>query len=108
MEKAEGIPLFQRWGNMTEFQKLELIKCLTKLENQLFSIQFPAYGNLYFLPPNANSFSYQVLDHTFNPTGSYCVGPSCDRVFMLESHASPASPTVEKGPCKYFEPYIWR
>jgi hypothetical protein len=104
MEKAEGVPLFQQWGNMTEFQKLQLIKCLTKIESQLSSIQFSAYGNLYSLPPNTNSFSYRVLGPAVNPTGSYCVGPLCDRVSTLESQTDPASSTAEKGPCGYFEP----
>ncbi|GAQ03979.1 hypothetical protein ALT_1300 [Aspergillus lentulus] len=47
MEKAAGVPLFQRWADMAEIDQLELIKNLTKLEAQLSSIQSPAYGGLY-------------------------------------------------------------
>jgi hypothetical protein len=47
MEKAGGVPLFQLWAKMTQLSKLELIKGLTKLENQLASIRVPAYGCLY-------------------------------------------------------------
>ncbi|KAJ9261706.1 hypothetical protein DTO195F2_3964 [Paecilomyces variotii] len=47
MEKAAGVPLFQRWANMKEIEKLELIKNLTKFEAQLSAIRFPAYGGLY-------------------------------------------------------------
>ncbi|GLI81160.1 hypothetical protein PoHVEF18_009532 [Penicillium ochrochloron] len=47
MEKAAGVPLFQEWGSMTEFEKLQLIKNLTRLEAQLAKIKFPAYGELY-------------------------------------------------------------
>lgn len=32
---------------MTEFEKSQLIKNLTKLEAQLAAIKFPAYGGLY-------------------------------------------------------------
>ncbi|KAI2788557.1 hypothetical protein POX_e06576 [Penicillium oxalicum] len=55
MEKAPGVPLFQVWGTMTEFEKLRLIKNLTQLEAQLATIKFP------------------VL--------SFCIGPSCDRAY---------------------------
>ncbi|KAJ5634871.1 hypothetical protein N7528_002713 [Penicillium herquei] len=47
MEKAPGIPLFQVWGTMPEFDRLHLIKNLTELEAQLAAIKFPAYGGLY-------------------------------------------------------------
>jgi hypothetical protein len=47
MEKVTGVPLFERWGEMTEVEKLELIKHLTQLEAQLSAISFPAYGGLY-------------------------------------------------------------
>ncbi|KAJ5368331.1 uncharacterized protein N7496_008091 [Penicillium cataractarum] len=41
MDKAPGVPLFQVWGTMTEFERLQLIKNLTKLEAQLATIKFP-------------------------------------------------------------------
>ncbi|KFY47423.1 hypothetical protein V496_10658 [Pseudogymnoascus sp. VKM F-4515 (FW-2607)] len=96
MEKAQGVPLFQQWGKMTEISKLVLIKGLTKLENQLASIQFPAYGSLYFRESCPNLASYQPLDATQDSTGSYCVGPSCDREYMLRIGDN--SVDVDKGP----------
>lgn len=67
MEKAAGIPLFQVWGTMTEFDKLQLIKNLTKFESQLADIKFPAYGGLY-LRTDMNHFNRPLdedieLDH---------------------------------------------
>lgn len=47
MEKAPGVPLFQVWGTMTEFEKLQLIKNLTQLEAQFAKVKFPVYGGLY-------------------------------------------------------------
>lgn len=61
MEKAAGVPLFQRWGSMTEFDKLQLIKNLTKLEAQLSAIQFPAYGGLYLRTDIKGSLSPMEL-----------------------------------------------
>ncbi|KFY81622.1 hypothetical protein V500_11237 [Pseudogymnoascus sp. VKM F-4518 (FW-2643)] len=73
MEKAKGVQLFQRWGEMKQLSKMELIKSLTKLENQLASIRFPAYGSLLILR-----------------------GPSCERAYMLQ--ISDNSMDVDKGP----------
>ncbi|OBT59176.1 hypothetical protein VE04_00660 [Pseudogymnoascus sp. 24MN13] len=75
MEKAGGVPLFQLWAKMTQLSKLELIKGLIKLENQLASIRFPAYGCL-----------------------SYCVGPSCERAYMLQTSDSSMDLNVNTGP----------
>jgi hypothetical protein len=47
IEKATGIPLFQEWGSMTDFEKQQLIKNLTRLEPQFAKIKFSAYGGLY-------------------------------------------------------------
>ncbi|KAJ6170948.1 Aminoglycoside phosphotransferase [Penicillium chermesinum] len=83
MEKAHGVPLFQRWGSMTEFEKLQLIKNLTKLEAQLSAIQFPAYGGLY-LRTGGIPGSTRPLDNDIDPSESFQIGPSCDRAFNLE------------------------
>lgn len=48
MEKAAGVPLFERWGKMAQIEKMELIKNLTQLEAQLAAISFPAYGGAVF------------------------------------------------------------
>lgn len=69
MEKAAGVPLFQRWGEMTEYVKLQLIKNLTKLETQLAAIRFPAYGGLYLR--SDTSRSTRPLDHEIDPTQSF-------------------------------------
>ena len=104
MDKAEGVPLFQQWGKMTEFSKLELIKGLTKLKNQLASIRFPAYGSLYLRDLCPELVRYQPLGFVEDPAGSYCVGPSCERAYMLQGRDS--SLHIDKGPCKSPKWYI--
>ena len=88
MEKARGVQLFQRWGEMTQLSKMELIKSLTKLENQLASIRsirFPAYGSLYRRDYCPDLVRYQPLDAVEDSTGPYCVEPSCERAYMLQT-----------------------
>lgn len=78
MEKAPGVPLFQIWGTLTEFEKLQLIKNLTKLEAQLASIKFPVCGGLYVRTDMSRP--NRVLDDDIDPSQSFCIGPSCDRL----------------------------
>lgn len=77
---------------MTEFEKLQLIKNLTKLEAQLSAIKFPAYGGLYFR--RDMSRLNKSLDGEIDPSKSFCIGTSCDRSFDAEL-------TLEndQGPC---------
>lgn len=92
MEKATGVPLFQRWGSMTEFEKLQLIKNLTKIEAQLSARQFPAYGGLYLRTGIRGST--RSLDDDIDPSKSFQIGPSCDRTF------NPDMPReFNQGPC---------
>lgn len=97
MEKAAGVPLFQEWGSMTEFEKLQLIKNLTRLEAQLATIKFPAYGGLY--TRKDMSRPNRSLDGDIDPSQSFCIGPSCDRVYDPDI-------TVEfnRGPCAFPAP----
>lgn len=92
MEKAPGIPLFQVWGTMTEFEKLQLIKNLTKLEAQLATIKFPLYGGLYLRTDTSRL--NRPLDDDIDPSQSFCIGPSCDRAYNTDM-------TLEfnQGPC---------
>ncbi|KAJ5203019.1 hypothetical protein N7449_005098 [Penicillium cf. viridicatum] len=89
MEKAAGVPLFQVWGSMTEFDQLQLIRNLTQIEAQLSAIHFPAYGGLYLRTdieqPN------KPLDNELDP--SFCIGPSCDRGYNPDP-----SLDFDKGP----------
>ncbi|RHZ45930.1 uncharacterized protein CDV56_101161 [Aspergillus thermomutatus] len=86
MEKATGVPLFERWGKMTELEKLELIKNLTQLEAQLSAISFPAYGGLY-LRADADRLKHQDLDGNVDKQGLFCIGPSPDRSFDVDTVA---------------------
>ncbi|KAL4778356.1 kinase-like domain-containing protein [Aspergillus varians] len=87
MEKASGVPLFDQWGKMAEIAKLELIKNLTQLEAQLSAISFPAYGGLY-LRADADHLKHQDLDGSMDETHTFCIGPSPDRSFDINTTAN--------------------
>lgn len=90
---------------MTQLSKLELIKGLTRLENQLASIRFPAYGSLYLRDSCPDLVRYQPLDTSEDSAISYCVGPSCERSYMLQTGNNSMERNVDKGPCKNLKSY---
>ncbi|KAL2822110.1 kinase-like domain-containing protein [Aspergillus granulosus] len=102
MEKAIGVPLFERWGTMAEVEKLELIKHLTEFEAQLSAISFPAYGGIY-LRADADRLRYQNLGSDVDKQHLFCIGPSPDRSFDADTVANitTGDDSVNNGPCKY-------
>lgn len=100
MEKAAGIQLFKMWPEMDESSRLALIERLTKLESQLASVRFPAFGSLYLRQSITDEAMRKLLDSSIDPSKSYCIGPSCDRSWLLEPCMATSKPEFDIGPCK--------
>lgn len=98
MEKAPGIQLFKVWNEISAVDRLELIQNLTYLEEQLSSIHFPAYGNLYFR--HSISSRSIPLDLSLDPASMYCIGPSCGSAWTDGTSPIDLSPNIDAGPCK--------
>ncbi|EGD94286.1 serine/threonine protein kinase [Trichophyton tonsurans CBS 112818] len=84
MEKAAGILLFKIWGEISLSDKLELVKRLTAFERELCSLQLPAYGSLYLRSFGGGLPNFKPLGIEADPSQSYCVGRSADRVYAPE------------------------
>ena len=100
MEKAPGIQLFKVWDDITQADRLKLIKSLTKLENQLSTIRFPAYGSLYFRHSISKASEQISLDSSIDPTSSFCVGPSCGPAWTDGTSPADIQPEIDAGPCE--------
>lgn len=100
MEKAIGVQLYKVWGDLDESGRLKLIQNLTLLEHQLFSIRFPAYGNLYFRKsvPDASCIP---LGEDIDPSGSYCIGPASDNPWLGYQSTKNKQSIDDLGPCKF-------
>ena len=105
MEKSPGIQLFEVWDNTTEADRLRLIKSLTQLEHQLAAIRFPAYGSLYFRHSVSKASERVVLDSSVDPTGMFCVGPSCGPAWTDGTSSTDIEPNIDAGPCKSFRSF---
>jgi hypothetical protein len=100
MENAEGTQLFKVWGGMNDSIRLCLIERLTKLENQLASIEFPAYGGLYLRDSISDDVKAQHLNATIDPSASYCIGPLCEQSWLLNPNMKTSGGELDIGPCK--------
>ncbi|KAL8741925.1 MAG: hypothetical protein Q9190_005524 [Brigantiaea leucoxantha] len=98
MEKAPGIQLFKVWDDITEADRLSLIKGLTQLESQFAAIRFPAYGSLYFRHSISKASERILLDSSVDPTGSFCVGPACGPAWTDGISPADIQPDIDAGP----------
>ncbi|KAL2354250.1 hypothetical protein BJ546DRAFT_978746 [Cryomyces antarcticus] len=81
MEKVAGVQLFKKWDDINVPNRFELIQKLTVLESQLASLTLPAYGSLYLRQSISEETQRIDLSSNLDPSGLYCVGPSCDRLW---------------------------
>ena len=83
-------------------RQVGFIKQLTSLESQLSSIQFPAYGSLYLSESsNIPNDKRVILPSDIDSSGSYFVGPSSDRSWMVVG-AGTVNHDFNPGPCRHF------
>lgn len=99
MEKAPGQQLFMTWSAMTIQEHFDLVEQLTQFEAELASIQFPANGSLYFCESMTDGEHWIALDRTVDPSGQFCIGPSCERAWSARGKIL-TPPSQLNGPCK--------
>ncbi|KAM5435762.1 hypothetical protein MferCBS31731_006211 [Microsporum ferrugineum] len=104
MEKAPGVQLYTKWGDMSGTSRIALAKHLGELESQLACIHFPVSGSL-FLRDTATGLECQPLCKTLDPSQSYCIGPSIDRSWYTESGSQTPSPKINNGPWSSLHDY---
>ncbi|PGH23787.1 hypothetical protein AJ80_02217 [Polytolypa hystricis UAMH7299] len=79
MEKIRGIPLAQRWETMNTLERFKIIDQIVEMERELGSLEFPAYGGLYLRDSMPSGYRHYPLPVDLDPSGLFCVGPSCNR-----------------------------
>lgn len=102
MEKATGQQLFTTWSSMTIGNQFSLVEQLTQFEAELASIQFPANGSLYLCESMTDNESWVALDQSVDPTGQFCIGPSCERAWSHQGKILTSPSHANNGPCELF------
>ncbi|PGH10605.1 hypothetical protein AJ80_07456 [Polytolypa hystricis UAMH7299] len=98
MEKAPGVQLFKRWGDMSDYDQLLLVKGLAKMERELTNIPFPANGSLYLRESMASNDKYELLNPDMDPTGQFCIGPPCEQGWISQNEMASSQSHLNLGP----------
>jgi hypothetical protein len=102
MEKAAGCQLVKKWGDMQDLTHFEFIKNLCKIEADLAAIAFPAYGSLYLRESMGAEDMYKPLAPEMDPSGQFCIGPSCERSWSDKIEAESIRFHFDRGPCELY------
>lgn len=100
IEKAPGIQLYKVWAEMSDWDQLCIVKQLTKLEGEMTEIRFPASGSLYVRKSIPGNDKYVALDQEVDPSGQFCIGPSCERGWHASGKIAPVHSRLNRGPCE--------
>ncbi|KAJ5382009.1 uncharacterized protein N7496_004437 [Penicillium cataractarum] len=74
-EPVTGAPLHQLWPTMTSEQHMLCTKALSLAMKEMASLDFPAYGSLYFSDAPLDSARKIHLEKSF------CIGPHCGSIY---------------------------
>ncbi|GKZ78096.1 hypothetical protein AnigIFM56816_001480 [Aspergillus niger] len=98
-EHVEGVNLHQTWPNMNSEQHMLCTKALSMVIKQMASLDFPAYGSLYFsnVPLEAH------LQIPFEQ--GFCIGPHCSPIFW---NRNPGELELYGGPSPNCGPFMQR
>jgi hypothetical protein len=100
MKKATGCQLATKWGDMKDLSHFEFIKNLCKLEADLAAIAFPANGSMYLRELMRAGDKCTPLAPEIDPSGQFCMGPSCERSWFDKDEADSVQDRLYRGPCK--------
>ncbi len=97
MEHSTGVQLPHKWSTMSGEQQIRCIMALMENVQQMTSIEFPAYGSLYFDDVQIES----VFKQPYAP--GYVIGPHCGTTFWncnVGESRYYNSTKPNRGPCK--------
>jgi hypothetical protein len=72
---ADGVQLHEHWASMDSLQHMLCTKALSKMIQDMASLDFPAYGNIYFEDAPFEEHLKIPLEDGF------CIGPYCSPLF---------------------------
>jgi len=101
MEHCQGVKLSEIWMDLTSSAQIRCIESVTRCLQQMASLDFPAYGSLYFADvPSLAGVAQTRVDERFS------VGPSCDAQYWdcnVDETRYYDIVQPNRGPCKLSE-----
>ncbi|KAI4644810.1 uncharacterized protein J4E78_009629 [Alternaria triticimaculans] len=98
MEKALGVQLYNVWDDLNDLDRLRLLRQLAIFESEMTKIRLPASGSLYLSKSMAENDAHVSLDQEMDPSGEFCIGPSCERGWHVPDESASLSPHFNRGP----------
>ena len=101
VEKVQGRSVYDTWYTMSTKERQVFVESIVTLENQMFEIEFPASGSLYY----EYSLDSEIQGVPLPPTpgipkpNQFCVGPSSKLLWWYRERRELP---VLKGPCKRY------
>lgn len=99
MELVRGVNLGDIWVDLSKKARKTVVTKLVQLESQLFTLQFPGNGSLYYtkdLDADVQRMNIPVVDNA--SLEGFCVGPDT-RLHLW--YGKRLSLQVGRGPCMY-------
>lgn len=95
MEEVPGEEIGDRWYDLTENQRTNLVFQIAELESKLFSIDLPAYGSIYYSSDlNPASSTIDLPDP--QEKKAFCIGPSVAQTLWFGKRSQIV---INRGPC---------
>lgn len=104
MEHARGVNLYNEWPTLDPKQKIDCIGEIAMVITATASLEFPAYGSLYFADSSLELGSSVPL------TPGFCIGSDCTKRHwdcniggtIGDPKYYNASTQPKRGPCKLY------
>lgn len=104
MEKMPGIALAERRETMNTLERYKIIDRIVEMEEELERLKFPAYGSLFLRDSIPHGSRHYPLPPDLDPTGLFCVGPSCSRSVSSKCSTEAPRRMSNTGPCELYPP----
>lgn len=99
MELVRGSNLGDIWFDLPEKARITVVTRLVELENQLFTLLFPASGSLYYTKDlNVETRKIEIATTNTSRESCFCIGPDT-RLSLWYGRRSQLD--VDRGPCMY-------
>lgn len=98
MEKVPGKELDKIWYIMTLKERLAMMEKIVKVEQTLFSLQFPANGSIFYREYLDTGVKSVDIPITLVDTTKLCIDPSTEYLWWFKIRHELST---NHGPCEY-------
>ncbi|QVM11227.1 hypothetical protein D8B26_005880 [Coccidioides posadasii str. Silveira] len=102
---VDGVLLHEQWPQMDGLQHMQCTKHLSLKIPKMTSLNFPAYGNIYFSDAPIEA----ALKVPLQDDDRFCIGPYCSPLFWHRGAGEPelyGEPSENRGPWKTLDDYV--